>query len=91
MKWYGLAMTGAVVTIDRAGRIVVPKALRDRLHLEPGQSLRANVRDGRLELEPEPVDARLVEVDGVLVITPDEPVPPLTREGVRDLMEELRR
>ena len=82
---------GAIVTIDRAGRIVVPKALRDRLHLEPGQSLRAHVRDGRLELEPEPVDARLVEVDGLLVITPDEPVPALTRDGVRDLMEELRR
>jgi AbrB family looped-hinge helix DNA binding protein len=80
-----------VVTMDRAGRIVVPKALRDRLAVEPGQPLRAQVRDGRLEIEPEHLEARLVDVDGVLVITPTEPVAPLTREDVRELIEDLRR
>ena len=29
--------------------------------------------------------------DEILVITPTEPVPPLTREAVRDLLDELRR
>jgi AbrB family looped-hinge helix DNA binding protein len=80
-----------IVTMDRAGRIVVPKALRDRFAVEPGQPLRAEVRDGRLEIEPQEVAAELVERDGILVITPTEPVPPLTREAVRELVEELRR
>ena len=55
-----------VVTMDRAGRIVVPKALRDHLGVVPGQSLPAQVRDGRLEIEPEPIKAHLVEVDGLV-------------------------
>ncbi len=80
-----------VVTMDRAGRIVVPKALRDHLGVEPGQPLLAQVRDGRLEIEPEPIKAHLVEVDGVLVITPTEPVAPISREDVRELIDDLRR
>jgi AbrB family looped-hinge helix DNA binding protein len=80
-----------LVAIDRAGRLVVPKTLRDELGLEPGQPLRASVRDGRLEIEPEPIDAELVERDGVLVITPTEPVPVLTQDDVRLVVESTRR
>ncbi len=36
------------------------------------------------------VDAQLVEVDGVLVITPTEFVEPMTRESVRDVIESVR-
>ena len=79
------------ITMDRAGRIVVPKALRAELADEPGQPLRAQVRDGRLEIEPQEVQAELVEVNGVFVIVPTEPVPVLTRDQVRSLMEDLRR
>lgn len=79
------------VTIDRSGRLVVPKALRDELGIEAGQALRASVHDGRLEIEADPVDAELVEVDGVLVITPREPVAPITRDDVRLLIESVRR
>ncbi len=80
-----------IITMDRAGRLVVPKALRDQLAVEPGQPLRVEVRNGRLEIEPQEVAAELVERDGILVITPTEPVPPLTREAVRDLLDDLRR
>ena len=52
---------------------------------------RAEVRDGRLAIEPQEVVAELVERDGILVIAPTEPVPPITRETVRDLLDELRR
>ena len=79
------------ITMDRAGRIVVPKALRDELAVEPGQPLRAQVRDGRLEIEPQEVQAELVDRNGVLVIVPTEPVPALTRDQLRSLMEDLRR
>ncbi len=79
------------VTIDRSGRLVIPKPLRDELGIEPGQPLRASVHDGRLEIEPEPIDAELVEVDGVLVITPLEPVSPISRDDVRSIIESVRR
>jgi AbrB family looped-hinge helix DNA binding protein len=38
-------------TIDSAGRIVVPKSLRQALNLKPGQSLEIRAGDGRLEIE----------------------------------------
>lgn len=78
------------ITMDRAGRIVVPKALRAELAVEPGQPLRARVRDGRLEIEAQEVEVALVETDGVLVIVPSERLPPLTRDDVRSLLEDLR-
>jgi len=37
--------------IDRAGRIVVPKPLRQALGLRPGQPLEIRAGDGRLEIE----------------------------------------
>lgn len=80
-----------LVAIDRSGRLVIPKALRDELGLQPGQALRASVRDGRLEVVPEAMDATLVDRDGVLVITPAEALGPLTREDVRALLEASRR
>lgn len=77
--------------IDRAGRIVVPKALRDALGLTPGQPLDISVRDGRLELEPIPTPMRLVRRGTRLVAVPDADVPPLTADVVRDTLERVRR
>lgn len=37
-------------TIDGAGRIVVPKALREQLGFAPGAELELEVVDGRLEV-----------------------------------------
>ena len=51
-------------TIDKAGRLVVPKVLRDRLRLEPGTELEIDVVDDRLEISaPRPV-ATIVEGPG---------------------------
>lgn len=44
--------------IDRAGRLVVPKAFRDALHLRPGDRLRVRTEGEALVLEPEPVYAK---------------------------------
>jgi AbrB family looped-hinge helix DNA binding protein len=76
-------------TIDRAGRLVVPKALRDQLGFVAGTELEVEAVDGRLEvavpsrvrLEDGPHGERFV-ADGA---------EPLTAAQVRELMEQGRR
>lgn len=79
------------VTIDRAGRLVVPKPLRDELKLEPGATLEVRAREGRLELEPVAVPMRLVRRGKGLVATTDEPLPKIDADDVRAVLESQRR
>jgi AbrB family looped-hinge helix DNA binding protein len=60
-------MDGAI-TIDHAGRLVIPKPLRDRLNLRPGTRLHIVEQDGRLLLTPDRPEPRLVERDGFLAL-----------------------
>ncbi len=78
-------------TIDAAGRIVVPKRLRDELRLEAGQALEIAARDGRLEIAPQSTPMQLERREGRLVAVPDEPLPTLTASEVRETLEQLRR
>ncbi len=80
-----------LVTMDSSGRIVVPKALRDALAVEPEQPMDAQVRDGRLEIEPRSFAADLVERDGLLVIVAREPISLITRDDVRSVIESVRK
>lgn len=78
-------------TIDQAGRLVVPKALREELRLEGGTLLEVRLRDGRIELEPVATPMRLVRRDRRLVATTDEPLPRLSADDVRAVVESQRR
>lgn len=78
-------------TIDSAGRIVVPKALRDELGLRGGEELEILVRDGRLELEVPPTPMRLERRGSVMVAVPERPLPSLTAAEVRATLERTRR
>jgi AbrB family looped-hinge helix DNA binding protein len=77
-------------TIDAAGRVVVPKALRDALGMRPGQLLELEARDGRLEIEVAATPMRLEDREGVVAV-PLEPLPPLTADMVRETLEQTRR
>ena len=80
-------------TVDRAGRLVIPKEIRDAVGLRPGMTLDARCIDGRITIEPEPLPVRLVECDGLLVMEALAPVEPLTSEmveGTRDLLQRER-
>ena len=79
------------VTIDDAGRLVIPKRLRDELQLVAGMALEIRARDGRLELEPVTVPMRLVRRGKGLVATTDEPLPTLGADDVRAVVESQRR
>ena len=78
-------------TIDGAGRIVVPKAMRERLGLAGGRELDIREREGRLEIEPLPVPMSLAKRAGGRVAVPSRKLPPLTDEIVRDTLERTRR
>ena len=78
-------------TIDAAGRMVVPKLLRDALGLQPGQPLDLRVRDGRLEIELASVDMRLHDGPHGPVVVPAEPLPALSAEMARDTLDRTRR
>ncbi len=81
-------------TIDAAGRVVIPKQLRNAAALEPGQELEIIERDGRIEIEAVSASMRLVERDGFLAAETDEEnghATPLTNDDVRDLLERTRR
>jgi bifunctional DNA-binding transcriptional regulator/antitoxin component of YhaV-PrlF toxin-antitoxin module len=70
---------------------VVPKALRDAMHLRPGQQIDIVFTDGRLEIEVAPTSAHLREEAGLPVLVPEGDLPELTDEVVRDVLEETRR
>ncbi len=58
-----------IITIDAAGRIVVPKAMRARLALREGARLHVREEEGRrLVLEPLAEEGVPAEVEGLLVI-----------------------
>jgi AbrB family looped-hinge helix DNA binding protein len=80
-----------VATIDNAGRIVVPKRLREELGFKPGQRLELSAVDGRLEVEHPTTPMHLEKRAGRLVAVADRPMPTLTQELVRETLEQIRR
>jgi AbrB family looped-hinge helix DNA binding protein len=80
-----------IATIDAAGRIVVPKRLRDELGFGPGQRLELSAVDGRLEVEHPTTPMHLEERKGRLVAVADREMPELTSELVRETLEQIRR
>lgn len=65
-------MTGTVfpvrVTVDKVGRIIVPKVLRDALGLQAGSTVDVTRYGAGLAVVPAGRTARLVDERGVLVV-----------------------
>jgi AbrB family looped-hinge helix DNA binding protein len=78
-------------SVDAAGRVVIPKDLRERLGIRRGRVLEIRERDGRIEIEPAPTAMTLVRRSGGTVAVPREKLPPLTDDLVRDTLEHTRR
>lgn len=58
------------ITIDKAGRVVIPSSVRDRLGLRPGTPLELSVEDAGIRLVPAASPPRLVRRRGRLVARP---------------------
>jgi AbrB family looped-hinge helix DNA binding protein len=76
-------------TIDAAGRLVVPKPLREELGFAPGAELEVAAVDGHLEVT---IPSRVRVEDGPHGVRfAADASEPLTAEQVRALMERGRR
>ncbi len=77
----------ATAEIDKAGRIFVPKKMRDALHLEPGTRLTLHQEGDTITLQTENKPRGLYRKDGLLVYD-GGPLPPEHVNWVDDAREE---
>jgi AbrB family looped-hinge helix DNA binding protein len=91
-RYHFFAIINAMkTTIDSAGRIVVPKSLRQALDIKPGQTLEIRAGDGRLEIEIAATSMTLQKRGKDVVAVPDVGLPTLTADVVRETLERIRR
>lgn len=85
-------MMAAMITIDKAGRIVVPRKIREELHLVAGTALCIERSGDQLTLTPASHEARLQIVNGTPLIFPANSAEHavLTTEMVKDAVDRGR-
>ncbi|MDE0624234.1 MAG: AbrB/MazE/SpoVT family DNA-binding domain-containing protein [Bryobacterales bacterium] len=78
-------------TIDAAGRVVIPKAIRAAARLEPGTRLQFRVTSaGVLEIEPELLEVEIQKKGRLTVAQPRGSLPMLKQAQVDSTLAELR-
>ncbi|MGB3733204.1 AbrB/MazE/SpoVT family DNA-binding domain-containing protein [Microbacterium sp.] len=78
-------------TIDAAGRLVIPKPVRDAMGLRPGTPLTVDFIDGRIQIEYAPVDVDVDTSEALPRIVPRGNAEPLDDDAVRHVLERTRR
>jgi AbrB family looped-hinge helix DNA binding protein len=82
-------MKAESIQIDRAGRIVLPKAVRDKFNLSAGDKLRLDVDEAGIHLAPSLAAGKLIREGTVLVFT-CEVGQPISNELINSMLEEDR-
>lgn len=76
------------LTLDKAGRVVLPKPVRDELQLGPGDSLELESSDEAIVLRPARGKARMYKKRGVWVLHGGAPLAP---DVVEKTIQRVRR
>ncbi len=76
--------------MDYAGRLVLPREIRDEAGFEPGMPLRIICRDGRVEIEAAPRDVKIVRKGRLLVALPVEAGDVLRKDTVAETTASAR-
>ena len=80
------------VTLDQAGRVVLPKTLRDELHLSPGDTLDITVQGDEVTLRPRRSPSPMQKKQGVWVFSTGKPMASdETAEALRDIRDQRER
>ena len=77
-------------TIDKAGRVVIPAAIRSRAGLEPGTELDIRYEDGEVRIVRNVPGPKLVRVDGRLVARPTVPPEQCPAVDIAKIVDEER-
>jgi AbrB family looped-hinge helix DNA binding protein len=77
----------AKVTLDKAGRVVLPKIVRDELGLSPGDTLELTVEGEQMTLRPQRSTSPLQKERGVWVFRSGEK---LTAAEARETLRKIR-
>jgi len=75
------------VTLDQAGRVVLPKAVRDELRLSPGDTLDLTVQGEHVTLRPRRAATPLQTERGIWVLRTGKP---LTEEETQATLRDIR-
>jgi len=75
------------LVIDKAGRVVIPKPLREELHLEPGDSLEMESAGERITLRPVRGTGPLSKEHGVWAFHSGQP---LSASATDDMLQQIR-
>lgn len=75
------------LTLDKAGRIVLPNAVRDEMQLRPGDSLEVETSEDRIILRPRRTGVRLRRKQGVWVLSTGRPI---SAGATDDILREIR-
>lgn len=76
------------IPIDKFGRVVLPKEIRDRLGVRPGTEFEVEEEADRIFLRPVVQKAKIIDRNGWLVVETGQPV---TLEMVNQSIQESRR
>ncbi|HEX6324698.1 MAG TPA: AbrB/MazE/SpoVT family DNA-binding domain-containing protein [Vicinamibacterales bacterium] len=79
------------ITIDAAGRVVIPAAVRREARIEPGMPLEVRFHDGVIEIEPAALPVTLERQGRMVVAKPVSRMPTLTAETVERTRRNVRR
>jgi AbrB family looped-hinge helix DNA binding protein len=82
-------MTNRLV-IDKAGRVVIPKPLREEFHLEPGDTLEMERSGEQITLRPVRGTGSLTKEHGVWVFHSGQPLSPSATDSMLGLLREER-
>lgn len=77
-------------TIDHAGRLVIPKEIRQAAGLKPGAPLDVKWENGSIAITPEPLPVKLERRGRFLIAVSTKTIPPLTHETVEKTRKSLR-
>jgi AbrB family looped-hinge helix DNA binding protein len=84
-----MAFMAATILIDKSGRLVLPKSIRDALHLAPGTALEIEQQGDTILLRPPRIGATMTQKNGFWIFdTGGRITPEMVNQTLSELPQE---